>query len=127
MPRGRPPNSEIRQRLVEILAKLGKDYGYNIYKLYTQIFPKVSMRVIYYHLNKGVELGIFKAEKVLVNDTHYSWGETAERVYYSLGKDAMPLGDSTVDSFFESKNSKKLFYPWHKDQQQQNEQTDFVR
>ena len=100
--RGRPPNSEIRDRIVEILANLKRDYGYNIYKLYCRLFPKVSMRIIYYHLNKGTELGIFNMEHV-TSTGEYSWGKTAEKVYYSLGSNAMPLGNQIVAEHFSKK------------------------
>jgi len=100
MPRGRPPDSQIRQRIVELLHHVGKDYGYNVYKLYCQIFPKVSMRVVYYHLNKGSELGIFEREKAEAVEGDYSWGNTALKVFYSLGPNAMPFGISEVEDFF---------------------------
>ncbi len=106
MGRGRPPNSEIRQRIVEILHYLQKEYGYNIYKIYSQIFPKVSMRVVYYHLNKGCELGIFEMEKVII-EGNYSWGNTAEKVFYTLGAKAMVVGVPEVTSFFEKKALEK--------------------
>ena len=100
MTAGRPPNSQIRQNIVEILHYLGQGYGYNIYKIYCQIFPEVSMRVVYYHLNKGNELGIFEMERVKGIEGNYSWGSTAEKVFYSLGKMAMPLGLSNVEEYF---------------------------
>ena len=53
MPKGRPVKSEIRQNIVEILYFMKQGYGYEIYKAYVKIFPKVTMRSIYYHLKKG--------------------------------------------------------------------------
>jgi len=53
MPKGRPVKSEIRQNIVEILYFMKQGYGYEIYKVYVAIFPKVTMRSIYYHLRKG--------------------------------------------------------------------------
>lgn len=105
MPRGRPAHSEIRQRLVEILSHRGRDYGYNIYKLYCKIFPPVSMRVVYYHLNKGVELGVFRAERVKSEGERFSWGDSAIKVYYTLGASAMPLGMQEVQGFFSQKSA----------------------
>jgi len=64
MTRGRPVRSVIRQNVVEILFHLGKAYGYDIYKIYKAVFPKVTLRSIYYHLKKGVSLGEFKVEKI---------------------------------------------------------------
>ncbi|AJF61712.1 TPA: hypothetical protein HA239_06405 [Candidatus Woesearchaeota archaeon] len=94
--RGRPVSSQIRQNIVEILYFLGKGYGYDIYKHYVGIFPKVTMRSIYYHLRKGVELGEFEIEKVEKEKGDYSWGEMAEKVYYRLGRSASPKGDARV-------------------------------
>ena len=94
--RGRPVNSQIRQNIVEILYFLGKGYGYNIYKHYIEIFPKVTMRSIYYHLKKGVELGEFKIEKIENEKGDYSWGEMAEKIYYVLGDNAAHIGDTKV-------------------------------
>ena len=64
MPKGRPVKSEIRQNIVEILYFMKQGYGYEIYKAYIAIFPKVTMRSIYYHLKKGTSLGEFKVSKV---------------------------------------------------------------
>lgn len=100
--RGRPLNSIIRRNIIEILYFLGKGYGYDIYKVYREIFPKVTMRSIYYHLNKGRELGIFKVEQVQQELGDYSWGAVAEKTYYSLGKNANPRGDIRVKNFLEN-------------------------
>ena len=62
--RGRPEGSEIRQNIVEILFYMRSAYGYEIYKAYAAIFPMATMRSIYYHLNKGVEIGEFKVERI---------------------------------------------------------------
>jgi len=95
--RGRPPNSAIRQNITEILSVIGKGYGYDIYKTYVSIYPKVTMRSIYYHLRKGLELGEYEIEKVKKEKGDYSWGELAEKVYYKLGENARPRGDKRVN------------------------------
>ena len=61
--RGRPVSSNIRDNVAEILYFMGKGYGYDIYKVYVNVFPKVTLRSIYYHLRKGTDLGIFEIEK----------------------------------------------------------------
>ena len=104
MARGRPANSIIRQNIVEILNLKEEGYGYDIYKVYISIFPKVTMRSIYYHLNKGVQTKEFKVSKVKLEKGNYSWGEKAEKIYYSLGKDASPKGDERVKKYFEKKH-----------------------
>jgi len=106
MPRGRPVNSAVRQNIVEILYFLGKGYGYEIYKIYSEIFPRVSMRVVYYHLKKGQLLGEFKVDKIKTEQGDYSWGSVAEKVYYALGPKAKPKMDSRVKDFLDKRKKK---------------------
>ncbi|MFH0874885.1 MAG: hypothetical protein V1859_03030 [archaeon] len=94
--RGRPFNSKIRQNIIEILYVLGKAYGYDIYKAYIKAFPKVTLRSIYYHLKTGVSLNEFKIDKIEHEKGNYSWGESAEKIYYSLGNMALPHGDAKL-------------------------------
>jgi len=88
--RGRPVKSEIRQNIVEILFFLKQATGYEIYKVYANIFPKCTNEVIYYHLRKGLETGEFKLVKIKQEQGDYSWGSLAEKKYYSLGENAKP-------------------------------------
>ncbi|MBN2422635.1 hypothetical protein JXB41_05380 [Candidatus Woesearchaeota archaeon] len=104
--RGRPTYSVIRQNIIEILYYLGKGYGYDIYKIYRAVFPKITLRSIYYHLNKGITLGEFKIEKIEKEKGDYSWGETAEKVYYVLGKNAKPKGYSRIKEYLSKENGK---------------------
>ncbi len=90
MPRGRPVKSQIRQNIVDVLFYIKEGYGYDIYRLYKLLFPKVTIRSIYYHLKKGVELGEFKINRVEKEQGNYSWGPEAEKIYYSLGSNAKP-------------------------------------
>lgn len=85
MPRGRPVHSGVRQNIIEILATKKQAYGYEIWNLYKQKFGPVSMRLIYYHLKKGVSLNEFKVQKVVSEKGDYSWGPEAQKIYYSLG------------------------------------------
>jgi DNA-binding transcriptional ArsR family regulator len=101
--RGRPVKSQIRQRIVDILYFMKEGYGYGIYKVYCDIFPKVSQRVVYYHLKKGEAIGEFKIVKVIKEKGNYSWGGEAEKVYYSLGKNANPTVEKRVKEYFEKK------------------------
>lgn len=105
MPRGRPVKSNVRQNIIEILYFMKKGYGYDIAKHYNRIFPKVSMRLIYYHLKKGVELGEFKLESVEKEKGNYSWGEEVEKKYYGLGENAAARGDEKVKEHFRKKES----------------------
>ena len=104
MGKGRPVKSEIRQNIVEILFFMKEGYGYGIYKAYVAIFPKVTMRSIYYHLKKGLALKEFKVSKVEREKGEYSWGGEAEKTYYGLGENAKPAGNDKVKEYFEKKN-----------------------
>lgn len=104
--RGRPLGSSIRQNIVEILFFMNEGYGYDISKAYLDIFPKVTMRVIYYHLNKGVETKEFKISKVKNERGEYSWGPQAQKTYYKLGSAANPKGLPKVEKYFLTKKPK---------------------
>lgn len=88
--RGRPAKSQIRQNIVEILYYMHKGHGYDIYKKYIDLFPKVTLRSIYYHLKKGLSTEEFQIEKVSKIQGDYSWGPEAELIYYKLGPAAQP-------------------------------------
>lgn len=106
MKRGRPVKSEVRQRIVEILYFLKRGYGYDIYKIYREIFPKITLRLVYYHLKKGVLVGEFKVDKIEKEKGDYSWGPEAEKTYYSLGDKANPKIDKRVKAYFDNKKTK---------------------
>ncbi len=90
MDRGRPIGSQVRQNIIEILFLMKQAYGYEIYSVYRESFPRCTLRLIYYHLKKGTSIGEFKVHKVLREKGEYSWGESAEKTYYTLGENAKP-------------------------------------
>jgi DNA-binding transcriptional ArsR family regulator len=94
--RGRPFHSEIRNNIIEILYFLKEGYGYEISKLYNHIFPKVTMRSVYYHLKKGISLGEIRMKEIKKVSGDFSWGSTVEKIYYALGDKAKPKGDERV-------------------------------
>jgi hypothetical protein len=96
MKKGRPPQSQIRQNIIEIIHHAGSAYGYQISKWYAELFPAATRRVIYYHLRKGVDLGEFEIDKVEREKGEFSWGSHAEKTYYKLGKKAEARGDERV-------------------------------
>jgi len=104
--RGRPVKSEIRQNVIDILAVLGRGYGYEIFKIYQKIFPKCTREVIYYHLKKGVDLEEFKIEQVKTESGNYSWGRVAEKTYYVLGKNAQPKKSKRIEKHLKKGSSK---------------------
>ena len=106
MLRGRPIKSEIRQNIIEILYFIKEGYGYDIYRTYITIFPKVTMRSIYYHLKKGVDLHEFKVSRIQKEKGDYSWGPEAEKIYYSLGENAKPAGNEKAREYFSKKENK---------------------
>ena len=102
MKRGRPVGSNVRQNILEILYFVGSAHGYHIYKVYKQIFPKITLRGVYYHLKKGIELGELEVDEIKRTSGDYSWGSEAEKIYYKLGKNAKPKGDPRVKIFLDT-------------------------
>ena len=98
--RGRPVKSNIRQNIVEVLFYLTRTHGYDICKTYLQIFPKVTIRAIYYNLNKGIQTGEFIIDEVVKEMGDYSWGTHARKTYYRLGPNAKVFGDKNVSRHF---------------------------
>ncbi len=99
MVRGRPTKSVIRQNIIEILHYLGEGYGYDLAKIYNEIFAPVTMRSIYYHLRKGVQTNEFIIHRIQKEKGDFSWGETAEKIYYTFGANANPQGLKRVEDF----------------------------
>ncbi|MFC1454839.1 hypothetical protein ACFLQI_01990 [Candidatus Undinarchaeota archaeon] len=98
MSRGRPLKSQVRNKIERILDCCGVAYGYEIYKIYKKAYAPTTLRNIYYHLNKGVEEGIFipvGSEKV---SGDYTWGPAVERKNYSLGHNATERADEKLVS-----------------------------
>ncbi|MBI4143644.1 hypothetical protein HY486_00155 [Candidatus Woesearchaeota archaeon] len=83
---GRPIGSIVRERIAAILSELGKAYGYKVHKEYIKRFHGTTRENVYYHLKKGVMLGIFKEVEIKTEKGHYSWGESVEKKYYALGR-----------------------------------------
>ena len=94
--RGRPAKSQIRANIIEILNQMNEGYGYEISKVYNKVYPKVSMRSIYYHLKKGVDLEEIKIHKIDIEKGDFSWGKEVEKIFYSLGPNAEPHGDDRL-------------------------------
>jgi hypothetical protein len=86
----RPFGSKIRQNLTEILFYLKKGYGYELHKLYCQLFDECTREVVYYHLKRGVDRGEFTIAEVSDETGNYSWGPSVRKIKYGLGKNAKP-------------------------------------
>jgi|SRR3989344_8676504 len=104
----RPAKSAIRQNIVDMLFFMKRGYGYGIYKAYTALFPKTTMRNIYYHLRKGTATEELKKEKAEIIKGEYSWGSEAEKVFYTLGKKAKPKMNKKIKEYFDSISGKKI-------------------
>ncbi len=105
MGRGRPPKSMVRQNIIELMYVLKRSSGYDIYKVYREVFPQVTLRSIYYHLKKGLALGEFEIESIRNVKGACSWGSQTEKIFYRLGKNANPTGDPRVKRFLETGRS----------------------
>ena len=93
---------------MELLYFLKTGYGYELYKKYISVFDqKVSIRSIYYHLNKGVELGDFQVNTVEEVSGNYSWGDRVKRVLFSLGPNASPRNTQEVLEKLKQEAAKK--------------------
>jgi hypothetical protein len=103
MGRGRPVGSAVRQNMIEILYFLESAHGYHIFRIYKQLYPKITLRAIYYHLSKGKELGEFEIDTIHKEKGDYSWGGEAEKIYYRLGKNAKPRIDQRIKALLDSK------------------------
>src|SRR3989344_5440528 len=98
--RGRPVKSQIRQNIVDILNFLGEGYGYDIYKIYIEIFSKCAQKSIYYHLKKGIATGEFIIKKIEKEKGDFSWGSEVEKIYYGLGPQAHPEQNTALQAYF---------------------------
>ncbi len=101
MVKGRPIKSQIRQNMVEILYYLGEGYGYQIAKMYNEIFPKATQRSIYYNLRKGLLTKEMEVHKIKEEKGEFSWGNVVEKTYYTLGKNAEPKGEKRVKEYLD--------------------------
>ncbi|MGV8087150.1 MAG: hypothetical protein ACP5N1_05975 [Candidatus Woesearchaeota archaeon] len=103
---GRPIGSKVRQNIIEILYFYKQLHGYELYKIYSDLYPPVTMRLIYYHLKKGLSLGEFMIASVDKKQGNYSWGGVSENVIYSLDSNANPIIEPHVKSYWERNANK---------------------
>ena len=99
--RGKRHGSLIRNNIIEILYFMKQGHGYSIYKVYRELYPKATMRSVYYNLHTGEKLGEFVIKGIESEKGNYSWGAQAEKVYYSLGPNAKPAGELRVKEYFD--------------------------
>ncbi len=104
--RGRPAKSIIRQNILEILFYLKKGYGYQISKIYNEVFPPVTQRSIYYHLRQGIKTKEIAVQAVKQESGEFSWGKLVEKTYYCLGTTGSPKGNLKIKEFLSRFNQK---------------------
>lgn len=83
---GRPIGSNVRTNIIHLLSKEGPMHGYQLYQEYIKHYPKVSMRLIYYHLKKGVSIGEIKVHKIERKKGEFSWGNEVQHIIYEVNK-----------------------------------------
>ena len=93
--------NQIRQNVIEILFYLGQGYGYQIAKIYNEIFPQVTQRSIYYHLRKGMQTKEIEVHRIKQEEGDFSWGKMVEKIYYTLGEKAEARGEAKVKEFLQ--------------------------
>lgn len=86
----RKPKSLIRENIKKILSIIEEINGYDLYKIYIEVYPKVTMRSIYYHLTKGQELNEFKIKRIIEQKGDFSWGSTSRKVFYKINTVDVP-------------------------------------
>ncbi len=101
MPRGRPLKSEVRDRIGTILHYLETAYGYQVARIYNEIYPQVTQRLIYYHLRKGAQIEEFIILETKQEKGDFSWGTTVEKTYYTLGSNTKPKTDKRVENLIQ--------------------------
>lgn len=94
--RGRPPGSATRDRVSEILSVIERGTGYDIFRIYRDVFGQITSRSIYYNLHQGVLLDAFEVDAVTVESGEFSWGGKAEKKYYKPGRKARVLTDEDL-------------------------------
>lgn len=94
--RGRPKGSATRDRVGEVLSVIGRGTGYDVFRIYRDVFGSITSRAIYYNLHQGVLLDEFELDEVTVESGEYSWGGKAEKKYYKPGRKAKRIIDEDV-------------------------------
>ena len=107
--RGRPLHSDVRQNIIDILYLYKRLYGYQIYKIYMDLFPEITLRLVYYHVRKGTSTGEFSIKEIKKSSGNFSWGTTSENVLYELGPEAHPRINDQIKKHFET-HKKRFFY-----------------
>ena len=96
MKRGRPWRSDVRKKIGRVLAGCGVGHGYKVFKIYRAAYGKTTLRNVYYHLQKGVELDEFLEVGVELKNGNYTWGKNAQRKLYINGPDSEKKSDDRV-------------------------------
>jgi hypothetical protein len=85
MPRGRPLKTDIRERIGLILSQVNFAYGYELFKIYKNVFGEIGLRNLYYNLKKGLQTGEFIIAHIEREPGSFTWGAEAQHIYYGAG------------------------------------------
>lgn len=91
----------------QIVDTLCASYGYEIYRVYNEFFEPISLRSMYYHLKRGVQLDEFKEVAVKETKGSYTWGDISIRKYYILGTAAQHHTNEDLEELIERLGIKK--------------------
>ena len=94
--RGRPKGSRTRDHVGEILSVIERGTGYDVYRIFRDVYGPITSRAIYYNLHQGVLLDQFEYDGVTVESGEYSWGGKAEKKYYKPGRKAKHAVDDEL-------------------------------
>ena len=75
--------SRVRDHIREILTILGEATGYQVHKLYTRVYGRITLRNVYYHLHRLLSDGEARLRSEDATGD-YSWGRETVRKYYQL-------------------------------------------
>jgi len=76
--------SPVRARISKLL-EAGPLHGYAIYRKYLQTYnSSISLRLVYYHLHRGLKDGVFQICEIEEKKGDFSWGNRTMRKLYKL-------------------------------------------
>lgn len=122
MARGRPLGSERRDVIHRILSTVKTSYSYELWRIIQIAYPEISLtlRVVYYNVDKGIQLNLWIGNNVLVENQNSWEGITGRRMItikqkckvdsseQQMIKDITFLVRKTIERFKELKKDFKL-------------------
>lgn len=94
--RGRPKGSLTRVRIGVILTVIERGTGYDLFRIYREVYGQITSRSIYYNLHQGLLLDEFELDAITIESGEYSWGGKAEKKYYRIGRKSHAQADDDL-------------------------------